>query len=87
MDLGQVGKVAVVVGVGAQEGLGAALGRRFAQEGLHTFVAGRTREKLDAVVSEIEASGGQASAVVTDTTRSEEVEALLDRAIQPPWVY
>ena len=80
MSLGQVGKVAVVVGVGSQEGLGAALGRRFAREGLHTFLAGRTREKLDAVVSEIEASGGQATAVLTDATQSEEVEALLDRA-------
>lgn len=82
MGVGQLGRVAVVVGVGARKGLGAALARRFAEEGLHTFVAGRTREKLDAVVAEIEASGGQASAVLVDTTQSDEVEALLDRAIQ-----
>lgn len=82
MASGQVGKVAVVVGVGSQNGLGAALARRFSQEGLHTFIAGRTLEKLDAVVAEIEASGGKASAVVADTTQSNEVEALLDRAVQ-----
>ena len=41
------GTVAVVVGVGAQQGTGAALSRRFAREGLHTFVAGRTAEKVE----------------------------------------
>ena len=59
MSLGGVGQVAVVVGVGASEGLGAALSRRFSGEGLHTFVAGRTSEKLEKVVSEIQASGGR----------------------------
>ena len=38
---------AVVVGVGASQGLGAALCRRFAREGLHVAVGGRTREKVD----------------------------------------
>ena len=82
MAVGRVGKVAVVVGVCAQQGLGGALARRFAQEGLHTFVAGRTGEKLEAVVSGIQASGGRASAVLTDTTESEQVEALLDQAVR-----
>jgi NAD(P)-dependent dehydrogenase (short-subunit alcohol dehydrogenase family) len=44
MELGERGKVAVVVGVGSTQGLGAALARRFAGEGLHTFVAGRRGE-------------------------------------------
>ena len=76
------GQVAVVVGVGAEQGLGAALGRRFAREGLHTFLAGRTAERLEAVVKAIEAAGGRATAVPCDTTRSEEVSALLDRAME-----
>ncbi len=79
---GDVGRVAVVVGVGARQGLGAALARRFAGEGLHTFVAGRTRERLAEVTAEIEAAGGRASAVVTDTTRPEQVSSLLDRALE-----
>lgn len=81
MALGDVGRVAVVVGVGAHRGVGGALSRRFAGEGLHTFVAGRTSEKIQAVVSDIEASGGRATAVLVDTTRTEEVTALLDQAV------
>jgi NAD(P)-dependent dehydrogenase (short-subunit alcohol dehydrogenase family) len=37
---------AVVVGVGAERGLGAALCRRFGAEAYHVLVAGRTPEKL-----------------------------------------
>ena len=82
MGSNQKGQVAVVVGVGAKQGLGAALARRFAREGLHTFVAGRTPERLEAVVEEIEASGGRATAVACDATESAEVVALIDRAIE-----
>jgi len=46
---------AVVVGVGAERGLGAALCRRFAAAGHHVFVGGRTAAKLDTVVKQIEA--------------------------------
>jgi NAD(P)-dependent dehydrogenase (short-subunit alcohol dehydrogenase family) len=74
------GRVAVVVGVGESQGLGAALARRFAGEGLHTFVAGRTGSRLESVAGEIERAGGRATPVVTDTTRSDQVVALLDRA-------
>lgn len=81
MNMGERGKVAVVVGVGSTQGLGAALARRFAGEGLHTFVAGRTPERLQAVVDEIQTQGGRASAVPCDTTQGPEVEALLDRAL------
>ncbi len=81
MAVGERGKVAVVIGVGARAGAGAALCRRFAREGLHTFVAGRTQAKIEAVAEEISASGGAATAVVTDTTQSADVCALLDRAI------
>ena len=75
------GTVAVVVGVGAQQGTGAALSRRFAREGLHTFVAGRTAEKIEAVIREITSSGGKATAVVTDVTVPGDVVQLLDRAL------
>ncbi len=81
MALGERGNVAVVVGVGESRGLGAAIARRSAKEGLHTFVAGRTKERLEAVVKELEAAGGKATAVVTDTTLPDQVTQLLDRAI------
>jgi len=40
---------AIVIGVGAECGLGAALYRRFAQEGYHVLVAGRTAAKINKV--------------------------------------
>ncbi|HVS15658.1 MAG TPA: SDR family NAD(P)-dependent oxidoreductase [Thermoanaerobaculia bacterium] len=70
---------AVVVGVGAREGLGAALCRRFAAGGLRVWAAGRTPERLAAICEEIEQSGGAATPAVTDTTSEEQVIALFDR--------
>ena len=46
---------AVVIGVGASAGLGAALCRRFAAEGLHVYPSGRSADKLEAVAKEIDA--------------------------------
>jgi NAD(P)-dependent dehydrogenase (short-subunit alcohol dehydrogenase family) len=74
---------AVIVGVGAEQGLGAALGRRLAAEGYHVLVAGRTSAKIDQVVRTIEAAGGHATAVPTDTTSEDEVLRLFDRAMAP----
>ena len=71
---------AIVVGVGPRVGLGGALCERFAREGLHVFVAGRTPEKVEAVVMAIRNGGGRATGVVVDTTREQGVIALFDRA-------
>lgn len=76
-------KSAIVVGVGAERGLGAALCRRFAAEGHHVFVAGRTPEKIERVVASIAAAGGSAEAVATDATKENEVVRLFDRAFAP----
>jgi NAD(P)-dependent dehydrogenase (short-subunit alcohol dehydrogenase family) len=73
-------KTAVVIGVGPVRGLGATLSRAAAREGLHVVVAGRSRDKLDAVVETIHAGGGQASAVACDTTDEGQVVDLLDAA-------
>ena len=72
---------AVVVGVGAERGLGAALCRRFAAAGHHVLVAGRTPAKIEPVARAIVAAGGSAEAVPTDTTREEDVVRLFDRAL------
>jgi NAD(P)-dependent dehydrogenase (short-subunit alcohol dehydrogenase family) len=71
---------AIVVGVGAESGLGAALCRRFALGGLHVLVAGRTQARLDAVVETIRRAGGSATATETDTTREDHVIRLFDAA-------
>src|SRR5512141_2897079 len=73
-------KTALVVGVGAEAGLGGALCKRFARGGLHVFVAGRTPDKLQAVVDAIIAAGGAATAVPTDTTVEADVAQVFARA-------
>ena len=73
-------QTAVVIGVGASQGLGGALCRRFAGEGLHVFAAGRTQAKLDRVAEEIRAAGGRATPVVADATRAADVAKLFDAA-------
>lgn len=60
------GKVAWITGGGS--GIGEATARRFAREGARVAVLGRTREKLEEVVSEIEAGGGEALAVGGDVS-------------------
>lgn len=71
-----MGETAIIVGVGALRGLGAATARRFAREGFHTVCAGRTAEKLAGVVEAIRAEGGSAEAVVADAARESEVVSL-----------
>lgn len=74
---------AIVVGVGAEQGLGAALCRRFAREEFHVHVCGRTPAKVEAVVQAIRAKGGSADAVVLDATCEEDVVRLFARAFEP----
>jgi NAD(P)-dependent dehydrogenase (short-subunit alcohol dehydrogenase family) len=49
---------AIVVGVGAEQGVGGAVCRRFASEGYHVYVAGRTEAKIAKVVDTIAKAGG-----------------------------
>lgn len=74
---------AVVVGVGAEEGVGAAACRRFASEGHHVLVAGRTVAKIERVAATIAQAGGSAEAIPMDTTVEADVIALFDRAMAP----
>jgi NAD(P)-dependent dehydrogenase (short-subunit alcohol dehydrogenase family) len=74
--------IAVIIGVGSENGLGGALCKRFATLGKHVFVAGRTQSKLDAIVSVIEANGGKATAHVTDCTDESQTQNLFDAACE-----
>jgi NAD(P)-dependent dehydrogenase (short-subunit alcohol dehydrogenase family) len=69
---------AIVIGVGAAAGLGGALCRRFAGEGLRVFAAGRTGAKLARVAEEIASAGGVAVPIVMDATVEDEVVRLFD---------
>lgn len=71
---------ALVVGVGAESGLGAGLARRFAREGLRVVIAGRTAERLQATASGIRSAGGSIVIKAADATSEIDVAALLDTA-------
>ena len=75
-------KCAIVFGVGASQGIGAAVSRRIALEGLHVYVVGRTQHKLDIVVNEIQQRGGMATAIVADTTQLPHVERVFQQICQ-----
>lgn len=79
MDLGFEGKVALVTG--GNSGIGRAAALAFATEGAKVVVAARREKEGRDVVGEIENSGGEAIFVATDTTREEEVEALVARTL------
>jgi NAD(P)-dependent dehydrogenase (short-subunit alcohol dehydrogenase family) len=73
-------KNAIVIGVGPDRGLGAQLCYRFAAEGLHVLVAGRSRDKLESVADAIRRDGGSAESVVADATSESDTRALFDAA-------
>jgi len=72
---------ALIVGVGAERGLGAALCRRFAREGLHAIAVGRSPDRLAKVVDTIAAEGGSATAIAADATREADVIGLFDKVL------
>lgn len=67
---------AVIIGVGPERGLGAALAMFFAAKGLHVFIAGRSPEKLANIAKIIRDRGGSATPVKADGTVASEVENL-----------
>ena len=73
-------RVAVVTGAGLGIGRGVALG--LAQAGADVVLAARTQADLEEVAAAVEASGRRALVVPTDVTELEELERLVDRAVQ-----
>src|SRR5258708_7004718 len=73
-------RTAIVVGVGSEQGLGAALARRFAAEGHRVIVSGRTEAKIARVVRAIGDRGGKAELSTADATIESDVVALFDFA-------
>ena len=69
---------ALVMGVGPEKGLGAAICRRFAKEGMQVFVCGRTKEKVHAVCSSITNQNGDAVPIVIDVTNIEQVDKMIN---------
>lgn len=68
--------LAVIAGTG--EGLGLALGQRFAQAGYTAVLLARNKEKLDRLAGEIEKSGGKAIARTTDVRDEAQIMELFE---------
>jgi NADP-dependent 3-hydroxy acid dehydrogenase YdfG len=69
------GKVVIITG--ASSGIGEAVAKHLVAKGALVSLAARRKDKLDALVQEITAGGGQAISFVTDVTKRTEVEALV----------
>jgi 3-oxoacyl-[acyl-carrier protein] reductase len=78
MDLGLTGKVAMVSG--ASRGLGRAMARALADEGMHLSVCARTRDALNEAVVELSRSGS-AVGFVGDLTRPEDAQRWVDETV------
>ena len=78
MGNGQGQKQAALV-IGAGDATGGAIAKRFAREGMIACMVRRSADKLQPLVEEIQAAGGQAFGFGTDARKEEEVIALVDR--------
>lgn len=69
----------VVIVTGGSSGMGKAMAKKFAQEGMNVVITGRTKEKLEAAKREIEAlGGGGALTVEMDVRDPELVQKMVD---------
>ena len=73
------GKVVVITG--ASSGLGESTARYLAKLGATVVLGARRKDRLDAIVKDIQANGGKALAVAVDVTKRAEVEGLVKTAI------
>ncbi|HCV77235.1 SDR family oxidoreductase [Pseudomonas oryzihabitans] len=72
----------VVVITGASSGLGEATARMLAQHGAHLVLGARRLERLEALASDLRATGAQVEVKATDVTQAEQVQALVDLALE-----
>lgn len=73
------GKVIVITG--ASSGMGEAAALHLATHGAKVVLGARRTDRLDALVTQIEAAGGEALAKATDVTLLQDVQALVGAAI------
>jgi short-subunit dehydrogenase len=73
-------RVALITG--ASGGIGSATAQEMARQGANVVLAARRADLLDALATELGASGVEAFAVPTDLTDSAQIERLVERALE-----
>src|SRR5690606_30140656 len=79
MDVGLQGKVAVVTG--GASGMGAAVSRMLAAEGVQIVIADIQADKAQAVIDEIQAAGGRANFIATNVADRAQVDNLVNTTL------
>ncbi len=74
------GKVVVITG--ASSGLGEATARLLSAEGASVVLGARRRDRIEKLAGELAHGGGKALAVATDVTQRDQVQTLVDVAVQ-----
>lgn len=78
--MGISGKTVIITG--GSSGIGEATALRLADAGAAVVLGARRTERIAALAKEIESRGGKASALATDVTRRDDLEALVKHAIE-----
>jgi 3-oxoacyl-[acyl-carrier protein] reductase len=78
MELGLLGKIALVTG--SSRGIGAGIALALADEGCHVVLSGRDAAALDAVAAACRQQGGKAAVVALDLTAAGAAERLVETA-------
>lgn len=71
----------VILVTGGSSGLGASTARLLAARGAKVAIAARRREPSEAIVREIETSGGEASFIQADVSRPDDIEAMVKATV------
>jgi NADP-dependent 3-hydroxy acid dehydrogenase YdfG len=74
------GKVVVITG--ASSGLGEATARMLSAQGARVVLGARRVERIQSLADELTSAGGTALAIQTDVTDPEQVQRLVDTAVQ-----
>jgi 3-oxoacyl-[acyl-carrier protein] reductase len=74
------GKVAIITG--SASGIGRACARVFSDEGASVVIADLGQDRVDAIVTEINAAGGDALGVVCDVADPAQLHNLIDRTME-----
>ena len=79
-ELSLEGKTAIVTGAG--RGIGREIALVLAEAGADLVVAARTTTEIESTAADVRAIGRQAVAVTADVSKSSDVDALVDRALE-----